>query len=101
MTFKVIRHVSWVFLGADNEMEGAGLMGWGEAEIIMPVKHKGPEQDWAGRAADCDEDLTKPSPDQWATLQQRLPIKESYVDWKGPSPLGWGCLGRLWPWPQS
>ena len=29
MTFKVIRHVSWVFLGADAEMEGAGLMGWG------------------------------------------------------------------------
>lgn len=26
MTFKVIRHVSWVFLGADAEMEGAGLM---------------------------------------------------------------------------
>ena len=41
----------------------------------MPVKHKGPEQDWAGRTADYDEDLTKPWPDQWATLQQRLPIR--------------------------
>lgn len=76
MTFKVIKHVSWVFLGAEAEMEGAGLIGGCVCvEIIMPVKRKGPEQDWAGRAADCDEDLTKPWPDQWATLQQRLPIR--------------------------
>ena len=26
MTFKVIKHVSWVFLGAEAEMEGAGLI---------------------------------------------------------------------------
>ena len=58
-----------------------GLLGGG-MEIIMPVKHKGPEQDWAGRAADCDEDLTKPWPDQWATLQQRLPIRVlCWLEW--------------------
>ena len=26
MTFKVIKRVSWVFLGAEAEMEGAGLI---------------------------------------------------------------------------
>lgn len=31
MTFKVISCVSWVFLGADAEMEGAGLI-WGKGD---------------------------------------------------------------------
>lgn len=60
MTFKVTKCVSWVFLGADAEMECMRFI-WEEGGNGCETRHR--KQDWTGGASDCDEDLTKPWPD--------------------------------------